>query len=67
MTEWISVKDKEPEIGRAVLLYSEFGIVECGERTLRKYKPYITTWTHDELIGVTHWMPLPEPPKDGET
>lgn len=53
-SEWISVKDRLPEIEEMVLTYP-YGplpvrcVKESGE------------WFFDALI-VTHWMPLPEPP-----
>lgn len=60
--EWISVEDRLPEKSGEYLTY-------CGEydgtsilnfevmKTKGKWK---TKWKE-----VTHWMPLPEPPKEG--
>lgn len=56
-SNWISVKDKLPEPFATVLAYSING---------RMY----TVGYIDKLVGfmtrdtVTHWMPLPEPPKE---
>lgn len=69
VTHWISVKERLPETGKSVLIYypkwdgDEIQVAKlegdgmmfdiCGEFN----------------IGtgvVTHWMPLPEPPKDGD-
>lgn len=69
VNQWISVKDRLPETGKSVLIYypkwdgDEIQVAKlegdgmmfdiCGEFN----------------IGtgvVTHWMPLPEPPKDGD-
>ena len=47
--EWISVEDRLPEEGEHILV--------C----------YIDGWICDQHApidnGITHWMPLPEPPK----
>ena len=55
--QWISVKDRLPGENTAVMTYRESGIeVEIHERR---------GWDYDEFTPcpVTHWMPLPEPPK----
>ncbi len=67
---WISVKDRLPKSGQNVLIYypywggdeiqvaklddDEITFDVCGEFNLR-------------VSAVTHWMPLPEPPKEGDT
>ena len=67
--QWISVKERLPEIGKSVLIYypywdgdeiqvakleyDEMMFDVCGEFNIR-------------VGAVTHWMPLPKPPKDGE-
>lgn len=76
MSDWISVEDELPEHGLIVILKganyrTTVDGVTVGRR-ISKYsngkphpKPfwqnglYGSTWLHD----VTHWMPLPEPPK----
>lgn len=71
-TQWVSVEDRLPEDGEKVLV---FGKCRCS-----KVKPYTNTayyydasnkpywdmgcYKQDEVI--THWMPLPEPPKESE-
>ena len=58
-TKWISVNERLPERFECVLTYEKgYGVKEnriCGDGA---------SW----WIGfhVTHWMPLPEPPKDGD-
>lgn len=65
--KWISVKDRLPEIGKSVLIYypywggdeiqvakleyDEMMFDVCGEFDIR-------------VEAVTHWIPLPEPPKE---
>jgi len=72
--EWISVKERLPELtpifkdgprsSGLVLVFSGH-YVFCG-----KYEETLTTrkarWesVHGRLMHVTHWMPLPEPPKN---
>lgn len=69
---WISVKDRLPEE------YGNYIAVVDGKATECTYsgpliKGIITGWSTCESDGmkwlrdeqVTHWMPLPEPPKEG--
>ena len=58
MTEWISVKDRLPDDGTKVLLYLDYGMIEASWYDSSYYMPF---WNR-----VTHWMPLPEPPKEDE-
>ena len=57
--EWISVKDRLPtwEDGK-VLIYTTYGISVAKRTTSNK-------WMGEHAIPklITHWMPLPEPPK----
>jgi hypothetical protein len=55
--QWIPVTERLPEENTAVLTYRESGIeVEFREKR---------GWDYDEFTQcpVTHWMPLPQPPK----
>ena len=65
--EWISVKDRLPEnktgnpheLTDDVLVYIKEGVVGICE-----YYPKDNKWFFDDIeFEVTHWMPLPEPPK----
>ena len=51
--EWISVKDRLPDVGKFVLIYNEINGVRLD------YHDGATFGYYD----VTHWMPLPNPPK----
>jgi hypothetical protein len=57
MSGWISVEEKLPEIGSFVIC---FGLVY---KTLRGV--YVAVYYPDTFFErcVTHWQPLPEPPK----
>ena len=59
--EWISVKDRLPETNDLVLTYSE----EISGHRYRLIVPNINISTFPQ--SVTHWMPLPEPPKPEES
>ena len=61
---WISVKERLPEPGDEVLVTDKYGNTTVAEFAHRKFWP-------DSLninpASITHWMPLPEPPKEGVT
>lgn len=65
--KWISVKDKLPEEDQTVVFVEKNGSFPC----LGIYNTYngIGEWyipAYDDAASsefVTHWMPLPEPPK----
>jgi hypothetical protein len=68
---WISVKDKSPEINQRVLLATnEKRSIVTGHRLspAGKNEPWFHTdlglWCGTETV--THWQPLPEPPKEEE-
>lgn len=65
---WISVNDALPKDCKSVLIYTEKRVIRIAAiyPTLKKDHPY---WLGDRPIEleygkVTHWMPLPEPPKE---
>lgn len=73
---WISVEDELPKkCTNKVIVFCKNGYVGFGhyedykgEKTwfnLESGKPF-SDWAHDESddYDVTHWMPLPKPPKD---
>lgn len=61
--EWISVKDRLPGqqvdvMSMDVLVFTGHGIdVSCYDFELKR-------WCGSPFMIVTHWMPLPEPPKE---
>lgn len=60
---WISVKERLPEPHTDVICHSQFGAIGTG------YLITTSEWSGWEMrqIGscdITHWMPLPNPPKN---
>ena len=64
---WISVKDKVPKPHEAVLTFVRQGIevwMSIACRNDAGFWLLSLTGGRDDW-SVTHWMPLPEPPKEG--
>lgn len=78
-SEWISVKERLPKTSGAYLVYDskyrdiliaifnpnpDPGFLSCND----KWEPdlsYVNGWEYDaETINVTHWMDLPDIPKE---
>lgn len=66
---WISVKERLPSIHQRVLVW-------CESKTIQKHVTACTfmadysgkgkgPYFSRHVRNVTHWMPLPEPPKEG--
>ena len=56
---WISVKDRLPKTGTLALVFGSAGAMTVGR--------YIAAdeWLVPGMFSaITHWMPLPEPPKE---
>ena len=71
-SKWISVEDRLPNNEKPVLVYYGFMRNKNASTGLRytgtlsyfcfDHKPH---WQHESTgLVVTHWMPLPEPPKE---
>ena len=65
MSEWISVGERLPDSKQRVLIFSVYG------RELVTYNPHERCWDdsdgddyYRDIEWATHWMPLPDPPKD---
>ncbi len=64
--EWISVDDRMPQEGEKVLIYIPFRGVHLN------YVSYVeggkwfvpAMYGRNNITDVTHWLPLPEPPKE---
>lgn len=56
--EWVSVKDRLPEENTTVIVATDDGIVfQC----LYSYDGW-DLWD-DNDVNITHWQPMPQPPK----
>lgn len=77
--EWISIKDKLPELDETVLIFDDWKssdgsrikdirVGHLSEFTTKKTSSGIThncEWKGTEFaFNITHWMPLPTPPKN---
>ena len=69
-SEWISVKNRLPKTNKEVLVYrgghignliSVYTYIGCD-----KWEDDYGYWTRTDDEGITHWMPLPEPPTEKE-
>ena len=67
--EWVSVNDRLPEDGRYVVCIAK-------RNPFSRFMPMVARiekngWanpiTEQYISEVTHWMPIPEPPKEVET
>jgi len=78
MTEWISVEDRLPDHGQLIMAYEIFPpgrmfhaiaapLIGCSYKICEygTYGAFMTAYPNSyELKHVTHWQPLPEPPKE---
>lgn len=64
--KWISVKDRMPEIGTVVLGYAKHNPFSAYEVMLvRNLGNGFEMIRYQEYAArITHWMPMPEPPKE---
>lgn len=61
--QWISVKNRLPERRVQVLVTDGFDI-DTGNLSVNGWWHLDDSISCDCLDDVTHWMPLPEPPKE---
>ena len=66
MSEWISDKDRLPMVSQMVLV-SDVNVPIADRIVFTAfYFHEIKEWgCFNMVFTVTHWMPLPEPPKEG--
>lgn len=62
---WISVEERLPEDGKIVLAFGKRHATSGQFRGTGR-KPNLWIWRGNMYKDVTHWMPLPEPPKGEE-
>lgn len=63
-SRWISCEERLPESGQCVLIYSEDGGVAegCYVASENHYDQFRWSCTYHQN-DVSHWQPLPQPPK----
>lgn len=66
MSGWIKCSDRLPERYKKVLIITEFGEIYVAEPNND-----FSSWEYSSCCGchtecATHWMPLPEPPKESD-
>lgn len=59
---WISVKDRLPNHVNEVLMCDGDGYIEMGFCSNTRWFAY----ERPQPLNITHWMPLPNPPKQSE-
>ena len=59
MSEWISVDDKLPKRFEVVLVAGVETDTVCA---IHEPDGWLVQYEGEWVTGVTHWMPLPEPP-----
>ena len=65
---WIPVTERLPEIGQKCLIANREIVVRGWLRPDGVWKTGVSSdeiWSKFSLYPPTHWMPLPEPPKEG--
>ena len=65
MKDWISVKDRLPELEMPAGFYR--CLVFNGQRVFEAmWNPRVKVFMHSDFSKIfpSHWMPLPEPPKN---
>lgn len=61
--KWISVEERLPEKGTVVLAFGTRSAT-TGQFQGVGTAPWFWWWKGHTIKRVTHWMPLPEPPKE---
>ena len=80
-SEWISVEDRLPNVNTKKIDYEEMGVLVCiNSKGFKRssYRIYERCTVRGKTVyrwrfpfgrisdeNITHWMPLPEPPKGG--
>lgn len=61
--QWISVEDRLPENSNDVLVYGD-EVVSVGYKN--RFSQTLISHEFEDKQHITHWMPLPKPPKECE-
>lgn len=62
---WISVKDRLPDVGKIVLAFGKRSATTGMFQGINK-RNELWWWKEHTIKYVSHWMPLPEPPKEDD-
>lgn len=64
-SRWIPVTERLPENLQNVLFLADSGDVYMGThmKSIRQWAGYGLYWHDDNYSSITHWQPLPHPPK----
>lgn len=64
--QWISVNDRLPRVGKRVIAYGDNGPNGCCMAFVGLDDEWLCNIDgyYVEAYGITHWMPLPESPKE---
>jgi hypothetical protein len=63
-TEWISVDERLPDMDESVLMFTkQKGYYVGGYYKAEVHAEFTGFYANAVKRDVTHWMPLPEPPK----
>ena len=63
--EWISVKDRLPEESGYYLVFTDIGRIAllAYSKKYQAFNAHDDSYLEEYVIPVTHWMPMPAPPK----
>ena len=64
MSDWVSVKDRLPDDGTRVLCYCRGNQYDICHFQKKRKTWFDRSWNGYAQGYVTHWMPLPELPKE---
>ena len=67
---WISVKDRLPDKSGSYLVMLDNVLATHLAMNVHYWNAKDGYWrgseAHSRIVGISHWMPLPEPPKEDE-
>lgn len=65
-SHWISVKERLPENGQKIIAAFCGSGGQVADQAIYSNGEFdFASWAYVWADNITHWMPLPEPPKEG--